>query len=233
LHQDNNQRKRCMPKQPTATAETEPRRRARSKEAKALKRRTLLQAALDLFMAHGFQGTSIEMITDRAGESTGTFYLYFKNKVDIYRTLTNEGYEILNERLMESVSWPGMNTVAKISSAIQAYYRFYRDYPGHYRIINILHINQPEFIEDRRDVERLNRLAAGLLKFFAEIIQEGIDNNELNPVDPWKTTNAIWGMLDGLFLMEIRNNMDIPGLPLDDLIKQGLDILLQGLVRKD
>jgi hypothetical protein len=52
-------------------------------------------------------------------------------------------------------------------------------------------------------------------------------------VDPWKTTNAIWGMLDGLFLMEIRNNMDIPGLPLDDLIKQGLDILLQGLVRKD
>jgi AcrR family transcriptional regulator len=124
LHQDNNQRKRCMPKQPTAAAETEPRRRARSKEAKALKRRTLLQAALDLFMAHGFQGTSIEMITDRAGESTGTFYLYFKNKVDIYRTLTNEGYEILNERLMESVSWPGMNTVAKISSAIQAYYRF-------------------------------------------------------------------------------------------------------------
>ena len=232
MRRNNFSRKRPMPKQPPKPNDSEPRRRARSKEAKALKRRSLLQAALDLFMAHGFQGTSIEMITDKAGESTGTFYLYFKNKVDIYRTLTTEGYDILNERLKESVSWPGMNTMAKISAAIQAYYRFYREYPGHYRIISILHINQPEFIEDRRQVERLNRLAAGLLKFFAEIIQEGIDNNELNPVDPWKTTNAIWAMLDGLFLLEIRNDMAIPGLPLDDLLKQGLDILLQGLVRE-
>ncbi len=209
-----------------------PRRRARSQAAKEQKRKILLQAALHLFTEKGFQRTSIEMITDRARESTGTFYLYFKNKVHIYRCLTREGYELLKAGMTESVSWPGMNALAKISAAIHAYYRFYREYPGYYKVMNVLHIGQPDFVADPLHVDQLNTKAVELLSFLSKIIQGGIDQGELAPVNAWEATNALWGMMDGIFIMEIRNNLDIPGVPLDDLIKQALNIVLEGLVRQ-
>lgn len=219
--------------QSKAPANGPPRRRARSKADKAAKRMQLLQAALALFTENGFQKTTVEMITERASESTGTFYLYFKNKVDIYRSLTLEGYALLREMILEAVSWPGMNATARISAAINAYYRFYREYSGYYKVINVLHIGQPDFAADPGSAAPLNTKAVELLTFLSEIIQAGIDGGELAPVDAWDTTNALWGMMDGIFIMEIRNNMDIPGVPMDALIRQALTIVLEGLVRRE
>ena len=43
----------------------------------------ILQTALQLFHEHGFDGTTVENITDRAGVAKGTFYTYFSTKSDI------------------------------------------------------------------------------------------------------------------------------------------------------
>lgn len=209
-----------------------PRRRAHSKKDKALKQKKLLEAALELFTTNGYNGTAIETITDRAGESTGTFYLYFRNKVDIYRALNREGIQILDAMVRDAASWPGMNAVGRISAVVQAYYRFFTDYRGYYQIIHILHIGQRDFAKDTENVAELNRMAESLLRFLATVVQEGIDAGELNPVDPWQATHVLWRMLDGMFLMAINKNLDFPGIALDTLIKQGLEMFLQGLLRK-
>lgn len=52
------------------------------------KRKSLLDAAYDLFIAKGFQKTSISEIVDSAGVAKGTFYLYFKDKYDLRDKLT-------------------------------------------------------------------------------------------------------------------------------------------------
>ncbi len=207
--------------------------RAHSKKAKALKQKKLLDAALDLFTANGYNGTSIEMITDRAGESTGTFYLYFQNKVDIYRALNREGIRILDAMVREAVSWPGMNAVGRISAAMQAYYRFFTDHQGYYKIIHILHIGQKDFANNRDNVAELNEMAEQLLRYLAGIIQNGIDAGELNPVDPWQATHVLWRTLDGIFLMAINENLHLPGIAIDGLIKQGLEMFLKGLQRQN
>ena len=209
------------------------RRRAHSKKDKALKQKKLLDAALELFTTNGYNGTAIETITDRAGESTGTFYLYFRNKVDIYRALNREGIQILDAMVRDAVSWPGMNSVGRISAAIQAYYRFFTEYRGYYQIIHILHIGQRDFSKNMENVEQLNQMAEQLLRFLASVIEDGIAAGELNPVDPWQATHVLWRMLDGMFLMAINKNLDFPGIALDTLIKQGLEIFLEGLLRKD
>lgn len=192
-----------------------------------------MQAALDLFTLHGYQSVSIEMITEKADESTGTFYLYFKSKVDIYRSLTMEAHIILIDIMKEAVSWPGMNCTAKISASIHAYFRFYRDYLGYYKILNILHIDQPDFVNDARLVDLVNENAFQILQFLSDIIKEGIDSGEIKITDPWLSTTTIWGMIDGILLMEIRKDMHIPGVDLDVLVKSGLDIILQGLLPRN
>jgi AcrR family transcriptional regulator len=52
-------------------------------EKKLKKQETLLQSAFDLFTTKGLQKASIADIVERAGVAKGTFYLYFKDKVDI------------------------------------------------------------------------------------------------------------------------------------------------------
>lgn len=55
-------------------------RRLREKENRG---NTILKAAEELFARKGYQQTSIEEIADMAEVSTGTVYIYFKNKEDI------------------------------------------------------------------------------------------------------------------------------------------------------
>ena len=71
------------------------------------------------------------------------------------------------------------------------------------------------------------------LRFLASIIQDGIDAGELKPVDAWQATHVLWRMLEGMFLMAINKNLEFPGIALDALIKQGLELFLTGLKRSD
>lgn len=67
---------------------------------KEKKRTDLLEAAYELFITIGFSETTITQIAKKAGVGKGTFYLYFKNKEDIRKTLiTQKSNELLNDTL--------------------------------------------------------------------------------------------------------------------------------------
>ena len=56
-------------------------------ENKRQKKEALLENALELFLSKGLQETSIADIAKKAGVAKGTFYLYFKDKVDLRNIL--------------------------------------------------------------------------------------------------------------------------------------------------
>ncbi|MFA6412219.1 MAG: TetR/AcrR family transcriptional regulator [Syntrophales bacterium] len=47
------------------------------------KRENILQAALELVAEHGFHGTPMSMIAEKAGVGAGTIYCYFKSKDEL------------------------------------------------------------------------------------------------------------------------------------------------------
>jgi AcrR family transcriptional regulator len=55
--------------------------------------RRLLEAGLAVFAEMGLQATRVEDIVRRAQTSHGTFYLYFANKDDLFRTLLQDALE--------------------------------------------------------------------------------------------------------------------------------------------
>ena len=69
-------------------------RRQREKQAR---RQAILDAARECFFKDGFEATTVSQITDRVELSTGTLYLYFKNKEEIYVSILEEGLDILYE----------------------------------------------------------------------------------------------------------------------------------------
>ena len=64
-------------------------------ENKQIKRENLLSSAYTLFVRKGLNDTSISDITDNAGVAKGTFYLYFKDKCDIYEKAVIEKTRLL------------------------------------------------------------------------------------------------------------------------------------------
>jgi AcrR family transcriptional regulator len=50
----------------------------------------IAEAALELFVEHGFAGTRMEAIAKRAGVTKGTLYLYFPSKEDLFRAVVTE-----------------------------------------------------------------------------------------------------------------------------------------------
>ena len=54
------------------------------------KRRFILEAAAEAFGTKGFHAVTVKDIAERAGIAHGTFYLYFKDKNDVYRELSRE-----------------------------------------------------------------------------------------------------------------------------------------------
>lgn len=65
------------------TVDQSPRGNLRHDQAAAT-RQHLLDAAGEVFEARGYRATTVGAITDRASTAHGTFYLYFRNKEDVF-----------------------------------------------------------------------------------------------------------------------------------------------------
>jgi AcrR family transcriptional regulator len=61
--------------------------RARSSEQKALRRQAILEAAETYFLEVGYEAFSMAQLAKKTGVVTGTLYLYFKTKEELFLTL--------------------------------------------------------------------------------------------------------------------------------------------------
>lgn len=63
------------------------------------KQRKVLDAATAHFARYGFDGTNINRVAEDAGISVGSLYKYFASKEDLFLSVINEGYLLLEQEL--------------------------------------------------------------------------------------------------------------------------------------
>jgi AcrR family transcriptional regulator len=209
-------------------------RRARTEEDKRQKGNKILQEAKELFFDKGYYGTTIEMITAKAGVSIGTFYVYYKDKIEIYKALQNEGLDILLGMIQQVISRSGTTAREKVTELAQTYLRYYKEYRKYFDIMAILSATPPELKETDSPLSKIiDGKTHDVLKTIERVLQEGIERGEFVEMDTWKATNVLWGILDGLILLEERNNTrNVIGLNLENLVAQALDISFFGIIRR-
>jgi AcrR family transcriptional regulator len=89
-------------------------------------RKALLDAAWRLFSEQGFTRTTVDDIVRACGVSRGTFYIYFKNKTDIFETLAEEVVSAMNSRAGGRAP-KGSGRYERVRFSNDEYLRFYRD----------------------------------------------------------------------------------------------------------
>ena len=57
------------------------------------RRAAIFEAALEEFIAHGFEDASLNQILEGAGISKGSFYYYFENKADLFVALISRYFD--------------------------------------------------------------------------------------------------------------------------------------------
>src|SRR5512139_3015385 len=100
--------------------------RARNKLDKL---RRIKEAAQTLFVAKGFDDTTMREIAGRAGVGLGTIFLYAKNKRDLLFLTINEPLEEITVEAEDAVD-PKAPLIANLLAVARLHYRFFGKQPA-------------------------------------------------------------------------------------------------------
>jgi len=67
-------------------------------------RRVLLEAAREVFAAHGYDGASIADVVERAGSSVGSLYHHFGGKAELFAALWQDHQDAQEQRVVGAVA---------------------------------------------------------------------------------------------------------------------------------
>ena len=153
-----------------------PRKPRSDKKAMAAETRSaILRAAQALFAAKGFFETTVADVVKAAGVSRGTFYLYFKDRGDVFATLLSQA---VDEMFLLSASRQTGSRRERIESANRAYLETFRRHRAFMRSA----LQVATF--DPRVAEALSGLRG---KFIARIrahLERAVARGECHDIDP-------------------------------------------------
>jgi AcrR family transcriptional regulator len=211
-------------------------RRARTEEARNIRKTALLNAAKVIFFENGYKNTTIKDITDKAGVSIGTFYLYFDNKLTIYKNVLYEGILQLEEHLRNSVKSydPDKESASTLLKVLaKAYIDFYIINPEYFDIIAVLNITEDELRENHSRISReIHIKARDILRFIESIIRLGKQKKEFLTENTSAAATGIWALLEGILILNQRNNLTLLRQDLYSLVEFSVNTFLNGLKSK-
>jgi AcrR family transcriptional regulator len=133
--------------------------RAGGRLPRSARRKQLLAAAREVFVAQGYHAAAMDDIAERAGVSKPVLYQHFPGKLDLYLALLDTHAEALVQRVRHAMDATTDNTV-RVHNAISAYFDFVDgegpDDQGAFRLVFETDLRNEPAVHER--VERTSRL---------------------------------------------------------------------------
>jgi AcrR family transcriptional regulator len=168
----------------------------------------LLGAARESFFTRGYAGTTVEQVARAAGLSKRSLYLYFKNKDELFLTVASEGIGLLQRRL-ETLEVETSTVDELIVKTTRQYLNFAHEEPEYFKII--FRDTTAEMVEnvspELRQKVVLQEQAC--LKIVATIVEKGIRDGVIPPVDPVETAIIFWGTVTGIILLSLGGSQTV------------------------
>lgn len=170
-----------------------PPRAAREKEAPV--RDSLLQAASELFAAHGYAGTSVNMLARQVGISPAALYWHFDNKETLLFTLLSESMDEF-DRIIDDVP-DDISPEEQLRALATAHTRAITDRPKVKRAAGAgLSSGQlSESLSPERYEQFHQRVRRNILRWRG-VITRGIETGAFEVEDPGLATTAVLSMCE-------------------------------------
>jgi len=137
----------------------------------------LTSVAAELFAEYGYEGTSIRMITDKAGANLGAVTYHFGSKEALYERVFGQVMEPFRPHMVETVGTEG-SPLARIERFVRALFQYLRNHPTLPRLINQHLASHLPLLQSVR------RVMVGNIGQIAALIAEGQQGGTVRQGDP-------------------------------------------------
>jgi AcrR family transcriptional regulator len=101
---------------------------------RSARRKQLLEAAQEVFVANGYHAAAMDDIAERAGVSKPVLYQHFPSKLELYLALLDQHVEVLGEQVRRALQATDDNR-QRVDGCIAAYFDFVDDPGGAFRLV--------------------------------------------------------------------------------------------------
>jgi AcrR family transcriptional regulator len=186
-------------------------------------RRSILDAARDLFDRDGYRNISMRKIAERVEYSPAAIYGYFPSKDDIFFALAEEGFHLLHDpKAHESIA--ALPPLERLQAMFWHFYQFSYAHPQHFSLM---------FLD--QSVPRISHVyerfafARDMKQKFLDHIQECIDQGALPKTVPASVVfRTFIAALLGVAALRLTDRLS-PGEDADALARDVLNVMIAGL----
>ena len=196
----------------------------RKQRERERRRQQIIVAAKRVFSQKGYSKSTMEDIAREAELSPGTLYLYFKNKDELYASLSLRILQYLNIRLEDVKKEKDIQPQQKIAAIKEALVDVYQFDPM--ILINMFHLQSSETLKNLSSplLGNITELSSNSLTILAEIFKDDSGQKVFGNQDPSVIADIVWSMFTGVVLWEESKRM------IDnekDFLKQTLDVAFE------
>jgi AcrR family transcriptional regulator len=131
----------------------------RQRKSKENRQNEFIDSAKKIFIAKGYNATTIRDIAKEAGCSDGLMFRYFKSKADLFIAIINEGQNKNKITIEECFSFR-LSKEDQIYKIMEVYINKFKDYEQLIRMMLLRALNDPSFEETKKlfkDTSFLNK----------------------------------------------------------------------------
>jgi len=174
----------------------------RKEREKERRRQQIIVAAKRVFSDKGFNKTTMEDIAKEAELSPGTLYLYFKNKEELYASLSLRILQYLHIRVSHVINQTELSPTQKLDALQEVMFDVYDFDP--LIIINMFHLQSSETLKNLSPelIEEIKTLSRNSIGAMAKIFQEGIGAGKFIDCHPVALSDISWSLFSGVVLWE-------------------------------
>jgi AcrR family transcriptional regulator len=174
----------------------------RKEREKERRRQQIIVAAKRVFSKKGFNKATMEDIANESELSPGTLYLYFKNKEELYASLSLRILYFQNIRVEQVIAEADADPISKLKQLMDAMFDVYEFDP--LVIINMFQLQSSETLKNLSE-ELLSEIKATnhhVLNNVAGIFREGIEKGVFIDKHPVALADIFLSTFGGIVLWE-------------------------------
>lgn len=205
---------------------------SRREREKLARRKSILQAARELFYLHGYQASTIDMIAERAELSKGTIYTYFESKDELYVSAVIEAFLELEKRLIVTAS-QDLAVEEKIKALFMAFVDHCLEYKEQLWLGSFFYTDTARKTIPRHLLDETNEHTWKCLDIIIQTVQEAKDKGVIREdVNPTEVSIIGWRAAVGLLEMAIAEEENEEDEKMyGNLFEQAITLILRAITR--
>ncbi len=191
-----------------------------------LTRKSIIEAALRLFLERGYHGTSMRQIAQRANIALGGIYNHFHSKEEIFLAVLmahHPYYEVLPA--LQAAQGETIEEYVRDAAA-----RLASNFNERFEFINLMFIELVEF-KGQHIQQIYNTVFPNVIRYTEQIIQR--NQNKLRPIPGVILARAFIGLFFSFVLTELLIAHQLPSEMSENALEYMIEIYLHGVMMEN